>query len=273
MLFAPSVLAELIWLREELSWHARTDRYLLAALAGMLHGGANTNGTPRGLTVAMPNTFAMSPNYVRRYIVKNQLKPPVVDVLDALEHRIQSFPAPASNFVRGKAWMQDASMPTRYPRGVEPPRLIFTSPPYLQVMKYAKLNWIRHWLIGSVPSDVDAHLFASASTDKYLAFMKSCIARFSSVLADDGYCCLVIGDVRRGDEEIRLADAVADSCVRGSGLRVLATVRDSIPIRHKVSRIWGARRGRATRTDRILILGGPKRKQLPTLPPIVWRST
>jgi hypothetical protein len=53
-------------------------------------------------------------------------------------------------------------------------------------------------------------------------------------------------------------------------LRVVGVMRDSLPVQHKVSRIWGARRGRATRTDRIVIAGGPKARPLPPLGRIEW---
>ena len=65
MLFAPRVLSQLVWLQTELDRSPRVDRFLLAVLAGMLHGNADREGIPRGLSIAMPNTFAMAPQYVR----------------------------------------------------------------------------------------------------------------------------------------------------------------------------------------------------------------
>jgi hypothetical protein len=76
--------------------------------------------------------------------------------------------------------------------------------------------------------------------------------------------------VRRGEEQINLAGEVARNCVKGTGLRVLETIDDHLPIEHKVSRIWGATKGRATKVDRILMLGGPKARRLPREPKIDW---
>ena len=56
----------------------------------------------------------------------------------------------------------------------------------------------------------------------------------------------------------------------GTGLRLLRIVDDHLPVEHKVSRIWGATKGRATKVDRILMLGGPKARRLPREPRIDW---
>jgi site-specific DNA-methyltransferase (adenine-specific) len=148
--------------------------------------------------------------------------------------------------------------------------LIFTSPPYLSVIRYGKQNWIRLWLLGADPQEVDGSLFASASTARYVAFMRQCLASFRQVLADDGYVCLVIGDVTREGDEIDLASLVASESVRGTGLHVLSLITDELPTEHKVSRIWGKRKGNATRRDRILVLGPDGNRALPLAPSIPW---
>ena len=47
----------------------------------------------------------------------------------------------------------------RGPAAMPHASLVFTSPPYLEVMKYGKLNWIRSWLIGEDPRVIDSRLF------------------------------------------------------------------------------------------------------------------
>lgn len=270
MLFTRRVLEQLTWLQNDLSWSKKVDRYLVATLVGMLHGNANRDGRPRGLSVPMPNTFAMAPGYVRRYIQRHRLKPPEVDVLEALTRRLETFPPPGDDFQQGHAWRQNVRKSIRWPAHTEPAKLVFTSPPYLEVMKYGKFNWIRHWFLRSNPRAVDEHLFSSGSLDRYIAFITEAIDNIRPVLRDDGYCCLVVGDVRRPDREINLASAIAERCVDHTDLRVLGTIRDSLPVQHKVSRIWGRHRGRATRTDRILVLAGPKAKRLGSLSRVEW---
>lgn len=273
MLFHPSTLSQLVSLQDRMSLLRGEDRFIYAVLLGILHANARSDGTPRGLTVAMPNTFAMAPNYVKRYIERHGLKAPEVSVLDALSDRIGQLEMPPSGFKRGSAWMQDVRSPIAWPQETGKARLIFASPPYLQVMKYGKLNWIRLWLLGHEPTSVDTGLFTSGSLSRYREFMTAAMKRMRARLRADGYVCLVIGDVRRETKTINLAKEVADSCAVQAGLRVLDVLDDHLPVKHKVSRIWGETRGQATKTDRILVLGGPKAPRLPAYPKIDWSSS
>lgn len=273
MLFHPSTLSQLVSLRDRMSLLRGDDRFIYAILLGILHANARSDGTPRGLTVAMPNTFAMAPNYVKKYIGRHRLKAPEVDVLAAVSDRIEQLEIPSLGFIRGSAWMQDVREPIEWPRYTGKARLIFASPPYLQVIKYGKLNWIRLWLLGHEPSDVDYSLFTSASLARYREFMTAALKRMRARLRPDGYVCLVIGDVRRESTAVNLAKEVADTCAEQASLRVLEVLDDHLPVKHKVSRIWGETRGRATKTDRILILGGPKAPRLPAYPQIDWSSS
>jgi len=272
MLFHPSTLSQLVSLQDRMSLLRGDDRFVYAVLLGILHANARTDGTPRGLTVAMPNTFAMAPNYVKQYIRVHRLKAPEVDVLDAVAERIESLEIPTSGFRRGAAWMQDVRATIAWPREKGKASLIFASPPYLQVMKYGKMNWIRLWLLGHEPKDVDNGLFTSASLARYREFMTAALKRMRARLRADGYVCLVIGDVRQDATTVNLAKEVADGCAGLAGLRVLEVLDDHLPVKHKVSRIWGETRGRATKTDRILVLGGPKAQRLPAYPKIDWSS-
>jgi hypothetical protein len=270
ILFAEKTLKQLVWLREELGATRVTDRYLLAVLLGILHLNARTDGTPRGLSVAMPNTFSMAPGYVQRYVKAHGLVAPNVDVFDAVEARMEALGQVQDGFYPGEVWRQDVRAPIAWPKGMEKASLVFSSPPYLQVMKYGKMNWLRLWMLKQTPAAVDDGLFASASVPRYLEFMRSMLGSIQRCTRDDGYACLVIGDVRRHEQQINLAERVAESCVLGTGFKVLGTVDDHLPVEHKVSRIWGKTKGRATKVDRILMLAGPKAGPLPRKPKIEW---
>jgi len=272
MLFHPSTLSQLVSLQQRMSVLRGDDRFIYAVLLRILHANARSDGTPRGLTVSMPNTFAMAPGYVRKYIRKHKLQAFEVDVLSAVESRIERLAMPSAGFKRGFSWMQDVSERTKWPNGTRKAKLIFASPPYLQVMKYGKLNWIRLWLLGYEPTIVDSKLFTSASLAKYLHFVSIAIKQLERRVCGDGYICLVIGDVRQGTSTVNLAGEVARHCVGDTSLRVLDVMDDHLPVKHKVSRIWGKTRGRATKTDRILILGGPRVRKLPAFPTIDWMS-
>jgi DNA modification methylase len=273
ILFHPKTLSQLVWLQDRLSLLRGDDRFIYAVLLGILHANARADGTPRGLTVSMPNTFAMAPNYVQKYIWRHRLKAHEVDVIRAIRARVERLEMPSSNFRRGFSWMQDVTKSLRWPSEARKAKLIFTSPPYLQVMKYGKLNWIRLWLLGHESAAVDRALFTSSSLSRYLDFMSSAIRQLERRVRVDGYVCLVIGDVLRGASTVHLANEVASHCIEGTRLRVLDVLDDHLPVQHKVSRIWGETRGRATKTDRILILGAPKARRLPAFPKVDWLSS
>jgi hypothetical protein len=253
MLFSDQTLAQLVWLRDALNLSRRTDRFLMAVLLGVLHRNASRSGRALGLTVAMPNTFAMAPGYVGRYIKANRLRPPVVDVLRVLETRIERFDWPTTPFRRGRAWRGNATARVKWPNDADGAKLILSSPPYLEVIKYGKYNWIRLWMLGEDPAQLDQQLYASASLEGYVAFLSGFLVRSLEVLRDDGFVCLVIGDVRRDDTDLNLARVVAERCVPND-LQVVGVAADRLATERKVSRIWGDNRGRATKTDRVLVL-------------------
>ena len=196
MLYSDRALEQLLWLRDTLSLSRRDDRFLMALLLGVMHANFKPGKPARGLSISMPNTFSMSPGYVRRYIEEHKLVPPDVDVFDLLERKLDRMHLPDTAARRGSAWRQDAREPIAPTITERPAKLVFTSPPYLSVIKYGKYNWIRLWMLGQDPKAVDGALVATASLSKYLAFMGTVLRQLTPAVRDDGYLCLMIGDVQ-----------------------------------------------------------------------------
>ncbi len=270
MLYSRKVLRQLCHLRQELDLSHRVDRFVMALVLGVMHANYRPGRAIRGLSVSMPNTFSMSPAYVRRYIEENKLRPPPADVFELLRRKASRMQLPSRDACRGRAWAADAREGEHIPESSV--RLVFTSPPYLSVIKYGKYNWIRLWMLGKDPKAVDSALVATGSKARYVTFIGDVLEALLSRLRPDGYVCLMIGDVtdRATGHTTNLAQEVWEGSARPAGWRHLGTVVDRLPVDQKVTRIWGAeRRGRATKTDRILILGRPDSvHQLPPLPPL-----
>lgn len=131
MLYHPHVLGQLIWLRETLESKRRTDQFLLALLLGIMHANYQPGRPVRGLSISMPNTFSMSPGYVRRYIEENGLVPPSIDVFDLIETKLLKLSLPGIEATRGHAWQQDALEPVSNRLRKNPAKLIFTSPSHV----------------------------------------------------------------------------------------------------------------------------------------------
>jgi len=267
--FAPGTLGQILWLRATLDRATTEDAFILAALMGILHLNANSAGVAKGLSVPMPNTFAMAPGYVLKYIRDHDLVAPEVDVLEMLASRLGRYRDYLVLPRTGMAWAQDASVPGGMETRNSKAKLVFSSPPYLHVMKYGKFNWIRLWLLGETPREVDESLFSTGSLTKYLRFMSAVLGRLANVIQEDGLICLVIGDVTGGGRTIRLAEHVAENCVPAN-IGISEIVEDRLPGNRKVSRIWGETKGMATKTDRILILSAKGYGALPSLPAFRW---
>jgi hypothetical protein len=272
MLYSKETLARILYLRDELDvrWSS-VDRLLVAATLGLLHANHSAGGATRGFSVSMPNTFAMSPRYVHDYIEKHDLVAPDVDVFGMLRRRLDRLGLPANAVDGGRFWRQDASRtPPAWLRKAKV-RLVLTSPPYLQVIKYAKYNWVRLWFLRREPREVDESLMATGSLSRYRGFLSSALAQLAKVVEPDGFTCMVIGDVRRDGYQLNLAQDIWENVAQPNGWHLHGMVVDSLPTVHKVSRIWKQSRGRATKTDRILVLSRTSGVRLPTLSRVDWQ--
>jgi site-specific DNA-methyltransferase (adenine-specific) len=275
MLYSAPTLRQLVYLKEELVRARPVDAFLIATLLGLLHGNHSKSGATRGLSISMPNTFAMAPGYVRNYIDAHGLDPPEVDVFAMLRRRLDQLSLPDKSIEGGEAWSQDATASPPDWLRQQKAKLIFTSPPYLQVIKYGKYNWVRLWFLGEEPKAVDERLTDTGSLSRYRTFMRDTLTNLASVAREDGYVCLVVGDVRRSDgESINLARDVWEKVAAPEGSwRLHGIVTDRLPSGRKVSRIWKDSPGRATKIDRILILSrGDGKADLPALGRIDWNK-
>ena len=78
-------------------------------------------------------------------------------------------------------------------------QLLFTSPPYLKVIKYGLYNWIRLWFLTESGSheEVDAKLDDTHALNEYLEFMKDTLTASLPLLdRKRGLSCWAIGDVK-----------------------------------------------------------------------------
>ena len=81
--FHARTLAQLLYVRTMLRLDDRTDRFLAAAITGILHGKSASY-----LSVLMPNTFSMAPRYVRDFAARTDFTSPERDVFDGLARKL-----------------------------------------------------------------------------------------------------------------------------------------------------------------------------------------
>jgi hypothetical protein len=279
--FHPRTLGQLLYVRSLLDLEARPDRFLAAAITGILHGKSRTY-----LSELMPNTFSMAPRYVRTFAAATDFRSPERDVFDCVDlklDRLYRQPPPTTPGIALIGDARDAGLRARAAlRGRALPeraRLVVTSPPYLRVVKYGYYNWLRTWFLGEDARRIDAILDDAHHREPYLLFMREVLAGLRSALADDAVVVLVIGDVeldrgRRISGGVGLAERVWETAARPEGYALAGLVVDPILAHRKMTKVWGDEAGRATKTDRILVLGaseaGRRRALAGAETPISW---
>jgi DNA methylase len=260
--FHPRTLGQLLFVRTTLQLDDRTDRFLAAALTGILHGKSASY-----LSELMPNTFSMAPRYVRDFAARTAFSSPERDVFDGLSKKLdrlfrQTPPAREGIALLGDARdlalraqtaLRASGLPDRA-------RLVVSSPPYLRVVKYGYYNWLRTWFLGFDAHAIDAALDDAHHREPYLAFLRDVLGGLRPVLADDAVVVLVIGDVetdrgRRIQGGMDLAGRVWEAAAQPEGFKLAGVALDAIAADRKMTKLWGDEAGRATKTDRILVLG------------------
>ena len=279
--FHRRTLAQLLFVRSSLDLSERVDRFLAAAMTGILHGNSKSYLTP-----LMPNTFSMAPRYVREFATRTAFDPPERNVFACLEAKLRRLyrqPLPSGPGVallgdardvtsRIQAALRERGLPDRA-------RLVVASPPYLRVVKYGYYNWLRTWLLGFDARAIDATLDDAHHREPYLAFLRDVLAGLRPALTDDAVVVLVVGDVefdrgRRINGGIGLAARVWEQSAEPEGYRLAGVALDAVAAHRKMTKLWGDEAGKATKTDRILVLGaselGRRRALAAAGTPVDW---
>lgn len=266
-----TTLPQLLYLKNTLQRHRKIDNFILAILSGIMHGKHRKDGSSIYCSIDMPNTFSMSPNYVRSFIDKHNLQKIKQDVFGLLEQRVTflfqesvSELQNLSHYKPGACFEMDALDSTQKiieKYGKNSIGLIVTSPPYLKNINYAKYNWIRLWLLDS---EAEKHISIyqknrrnkklkdNLAFEQYAQYLQKLFDSWFEILKADSYAFVVIGDI----DKMNLAQEVWKYIEKNGGcrLRLGDILEDAIVGERKVTKIWGAKKGKATAIDRILML-------------------
>jgi site-specific DNA-methyltransferase (adenine-specific) len=271
MLFHERTLTQLVFIKKRLLSKPMSDwsseMFMIAgSLAGIMHGSWRNDGTSQYLSISMPNTFSMSPSYVRKFISEHGLQKLPQDVFGRLRDKLARLYLDDTAGTTGEVFHVDATaLMGKGPLKSGSVDLIVTSPPYLQVMNYGTSNWIRLWLLGleEVSRDqgegrknLDAKLDHQHRYEGFKDFMLRTFKGIERVLKKDGVAVVVIGDVSNpGDEQaLALAGTVWKDLKSQTGLECMEVIEDYLQADNKVSRIWGETKGGATDRDCALVL-------------------
>ena len=260
LIYHPRTLAQLCYLRRQLlSSGSETDQFLIGVVLGIMHGSERQDGSSAYASISMPNTFSMSPAYVRRFVETKRLQRVERNVFVLLREKVQRLLRESADFsttgvVRScdiRHLASDAAF-SAYRNSV---RLVVTSPPYLNVVNYAKQNWIRNWFLEGYTDHSVQDLDDNLTLARWLAFMDAAVAEIKQMLASDGVMVLVVGDVIKSSSTvISLAREFIRCSLNSNLFRYVGCFSDRLEVDAKTTRIWKETKGRATEVDRIVIM-------------------
>lgn len=260
LIFHPRTLAQLCYLKSILlTSKDETDEFIIGAILGIMHGGERKDGTSGYLSISMPNTFSMSPEYVRRFVQTKQLNREFRDVFQLLREKTERI-FEKNSYSQSEAIVVENDARTisqndilkKYLKKVD---LVLTSPPYLGVVNYAKQNWIRSWFLNADPDEISSKLDDDLNLFEWIKFSKETLEEFKKFLKPTGVAVFVIGDVTKSKNSvIPLAREFISMVKENDIFKNVWVFSDYIQDYDKTTKIWGDTKGKATAIDRIVIL-------------------
>ena len=260
LIFHPRTLAQLCYLRYVLiGSQKKIDEFLIGAILGIMHGGERKDGTSGYLSISMPNTFSMSPEYVRRFVQTKQLNREFRNVFQLLKEKVNRLFA-RSQFPQIEAIVEECDAKNLSSHGslskfLNKIDLVLTSPPYLGIVNYAQQNWIRLWFLKEKPEEISKKLDDNLNLFEWIKFSKETVTEIKKLLKPQGVAVFVIGDVAKSKSSvIPLAREFTSMVKENRIFENIWVYSDHIQEFEKTTRIWGSTKGKATAIDRIVIL-------------------
>jgi hypothetical protein len=168
------------------------------------------------------------------------------DINAAARWRLQQAAAKAL-FLEGPA-AQTADIPDNSVQ------LTVTSPPFLNVVQYAKDNWLRCWFNSLDAEAIGAGITMATSVNEWSAVMLEVLCELYRVTRPKGWVAFEVGEVQRGS--VNLDEAVVPLGAE-AGFRCEAILINTQKFT-KTSNIWGiGNNERGTNSNRIVMLQKP----------------
>ena len=260
LIFHPRTLAQLCYLRRRLLRHpSPKDDFLIGAVLGIMHGSERQDGSSAYASISMPNTFSMSPDYVRKFVETKRLQRVDRNVFQMLRDKATRLFREGANFsTQGVVAQVDAkclASASEFGEYVGRVGLVLTSPPYLGIVNYAKQNWIRNWFLRADAEQMVDILDDNLSLSAWIDFAELSTLEIKKMLRPDGVAVFVIGDVARSSNSvISLAREFLRRLMHQKTFSYIGCLDDRLQGSEKTTKIWKDTKGQATTVDRIVIL-------------------
>ena len=130
--------------------------------------------------------------------------------------------------------------------------LVVTSPPFLDVVDYARDNWLRCWFNHIDPGIIP--IWILRNIEAWSNAMTQAFRRMFVLLKKGGYVAFEVGEVRNG--KVNLEDHVIPAAERAGLIPILVLINDQAFT--KTSNCWGVSNlKKGTNTNRIVLLKKP----------------
>jgi DNA modification methylase len=259
MFFHPDTEYELLGLREYLyrrlkSGHEdATDRWIRMVATNRL-----TGHSPGFFSVyTLPPNQAVSPEDQVRINARLKQEPEYRDIRALILKKtmqLQGRLAAAERWRLRKAaeeallLSKDARATREIPSGSV--QLTVTSPPFLDVIQYARDNWLRCWFNGLDADAIGARITMAKEAEGWAAEMSGVCAELYRVTRRGGWVAFEVGEVRRG--EVKLDEVVAPIGVE-AGFECTAILINAQRFT-KTANIWGVSNNKlGTNSNRIVL--------------------
>ncbi len=256
-------LVQLKFLREKLGKKFKTlsnvDTYILAISLGIAHGQVKKSGDKNNssyFSVSMPNGFSMAPAYAERYIKNNNLHKIETNIFEQIINRVNTRDVSIIKSDKNHMVNFGDALDTSKLFKNKKPKLIFTSPPYLNLIKYVDQNWIRFWILGfNYKSENTKQLVDDYhARESYKNFLKEFMLEMHKIMSNETRFMMVIGDVNNNKIKEIMCEIFEDENIN---LKLKYDNEDEFgkanpimqPLKNKLSRQMGERVGKATEND------------------------
>mgnify|MGYP003344452818 FL=1 len=133
-------------------------------------------------------------------------------------------------------------------------KLTVTSPPFLDVVQYAKDNWLRCWFNDLDEQEIASRITMCGTVAHWSTVMLQVFRELYRITAPNGWVAFEVGEVRSG--KIRLDEIVAPIGI-SAGFACMAVAINAQKFT-KTANIWGVRNNsQGTNTNRIVLFRKP----------------
>jgi hypothetical protein len=213
--FSRTTLRQLLPIRERILEDMQSSKnrdvatFVCGVLLGILHGHSRLS-----LSLPCNQAFAMSPNYVRRYVAEHDLKRPDRDVCKCvLEKALAFLPVPKTDST-GRVFCAPAQQCDRFmARTRTAATLVLTSPPYLNRQTYIKDSWLRLWFLQSNRAEQTTKTLETGNVLSFVKGLQEVLPAMCRALVTGGRVVMVCGHANISLRGQDCAARVADLCL------------------------------------------------------------